>query len=155
MVNLEGVEWTAPPFFLQKINFSFYDTVNVGIFASYIFSRNSRFLNIHENMYTVKIPFMLAYRVIYSQNVNINPREIANFRRSVKIYTSENIYVHSNLHDNSVAIKTLYIKAFLKFDMGLGKTHLANFLMTDSKYRLIHISRLDRQANIKHVYTGC
>ena len=34
-------------------------TVNVDIFALYIFSRNSRFLNIRENMYTSKITFMI------------------------------------------------------------------------------------------------
>ena len=34
-------------------------TVNVDIFALYIFSRNSRFLNIHENMHISKITFML------------------------------------------------------------------------------------------------
>ena len=35
-------------------------TVNVDIFALYIFSRNSRFLNIRENMYTSKITFIIA-----------------------------------------------------------------------------------------------
>ena len=35
-------------------------TINVDIFALYIFSRNSRFLNIRENMYTSKIIFIIA-----------------------------------------------------------------------------------------------
>ena len=35
-------------------------TVNIDIFALYIFLRNSRFLNIRENMYTSKITFILA-----------------------------------------------------------------------------------------------
>ena len=37
-------------------------TVNVDIFALYIFSRNSRFLNVRKNMYTSKITFVIAYR---------------------------------------------------------------------------------------------
>ena len=41
-------------------------TVKVDIFALYIFSRNSRFLNIRENMYTSKITFILAYRANYT-----------------------------------------------------------------------------------------
>ena len=35
-------------------------TVNVDIFALYIFSLNSRFLNIREIMYTSKTTFILA-----------------------------------------------------------------------------------------------
>ena len=35
-------------------------TVNIDIFALYIFLHNSRFLNIHENMYTSKITFIIA-----------------------------------------------------------------------------------------------
>ena len=37
------------------------NTVNVDIFALYIFSRISRFLNIRENMYTSEITFVIAY----------------------------------------------------------------------------------------------
>ena len=40
--------------------------VNVDIFALYMFSGNSRFLNICENMYTVKITFMITLLAIYS-----------------------------------------------------------------------------------------
>ena len=35
-------------------------TVNVEILALYIFSLNSRFLNIRENIYTVKITIIIA-----------------------------------------------------------------------------------------------
>ena len=41
-------------------------TVNVDIFALYIFSLISRFLNICENMYTSKITFVIAYRANYT-----------------------------------------------------------------------------------------
>ena len=41
-------------------------TVNVDIFALYIFSLNSRFLNYRENMYTSKITFVKAYRANYT-----------------------------------------------------------------------------------------
>ena len=37
-------------------------TANVEIFALYIFSRNSRFSNISEYMYIVKITFIMPYR---------------------------------------------------------------------------------------------
>ena len=37
-------------------------TVNVDIFALYIFSRNSRFLDMRENMYPSKITLIIAYR---------------------------------------------------------------------------------------------
>ena len=30
------------------------------------------------------------------KNVNINPREIVNFRKFAKMYTRENIYIHSS-----------------------------------------------------------
>ena len=36
------------------------NTVNVEIFALYIFSLNSHFLNIRENIYTVKITIIIA-----------------------------------------------------------------------------------------------
>ena len=35
-------------------------------FAVYIFLRNSRFLDIHENMYTSKFTFIIAYRANYT-----------------------------------------------------------------------------------------
>ena len=35
-------------------------TVEVEIFALYVFTRNSRLLNISENMYTMKITILLA-----------------------------------------------------------------------------------------------
>ena len=41
-------------------------TVNEDIFALYIFSHNSRFLDIRENMYTLKITFVIAYRANYT-----------------------------------------------------------------------------------------
>ena len=70
-------------------------TVNVDIFALYIFSRNSRFLDMRENMYPSKITFIIAYRTSCTKNANFNTREIAHFCKFVKIYTLENIYVHS------------------------------------------------------------
>ena len=72
-------------------------TVKVDIFALYIFSRYSRFSNIRENMYIVKINVKLPHRGnnIFKKNANINLCEIANLRESTKMYTRGNIYVHS------------------------------------------------------------
>ena len=72
-------------------------TVNVDTFAlyAYIFSRYSRLSNIRENMYIVKITFIVTHIGKNIKNANINQREIANFRKYAKIYTRENIYVHS------------------------------------------------------------
>ena len=61
--------------------------MNVDIFALYIFSRNSRLSNVRENIYIVKITFILLHRGNSIKNAKINPREIANFRKCAKIYT--------------------------------------------------------------------
>ena len=70
-------------------------TVNVDIFALYIFSRYSRLSNVRENMYIVKITYIMLHRGNNMKNAKINPREIANFRKCAKIDTRENIQVHS------------------------------------------------------------
>ena len=70
-------------------------TVNIEVFAVYIFSLNLRFLNIFENIYTVKITIIIAKRVIYTKNANFNTHEIAHFHKSAKIDTRENIYIYS------------------------------------------------------------
>ena len=74
------------------------NTVNVDIFALYIFSRNSRLSNIRENMYIVKITCIMAHRGKNIKIGNINLREIANFRKCTKIYTRENIYAYSTMY---------------------------------------------------------
>ena len=56
-------------------------------FALYIFSRNARFLNVPENMYNVKITFIMAQRTSYAENANMYPSEIAQFPKSAKLYT--------------------------------------------------------------------
>ena len=61
--------------------------MNVEILALYIFSRNSRFLDIRENMYTLKITFIVAQRENDTQNANLNRSEIAYFVKSAKIST--------------------------------------------------------------------
>ena len=48
----------APPSRQWRLNVG--STVNVDIFALYILSRNSGFLDIRENMYTMKITFIIA-----------------------------------------------------------------------------------------------
>ena len=48
-------------------------------------------------MYIVKITFIMSYIDNNIKNANINPCEIVNFRKFAKIYTRENIHVHSNL----------------------------------------------------------
>ena len=70
-------------------------TVNVDIFAMYMFSLNSRFLNIRKNMYTVKITFVISQRDRYAENANFDTREIAHFQKYAKIYTRENIYLYT------------------------------------------------------------
>ena len=69
--------------------------MNVEIFALYIFSRYSRFSNIRENTYNLNKILVLCHRDINIKSANSNPREIANFRKFAKIYTRENIYIHS------------------------------------------------------------
>ena len=70
-------------------------TVNVYIFALYIFSRYSCLSNVRQNIYIVKITFIMLQRGNNFKNAKINLREIANFRKCANIYTRENIYVHS------------------------------------------------------------
>ena len=82
MVSMDAVQMTSR-------------TVNVDIFALYIFSRYSR--NVRENMYIVKITFIMLHRGNYIKNAKIKPHEIANLQKYAKIYTRENIYVHSIL----------------------------------------------------------
>ena len=53
-------------FRIEKVTY----TVNVDIFTLYIFSRNSRFLNIRENMYTHRILIHLKLPIF------INPRKL-------------------------------------------------------------------------------
>ena len=70
-------------------------TVNVYIFALYIFSRYSRLSNCRQNIYIVKTTLIMLHRGNHIKNAKINIREIANFRKCANIYTRENIYVHS------------------------------------------------------------
>ena len=70
-------------------------TVNVEIFALYIFSRYSRFSSIRENIYNLKTSYIMPHRGNIIKNANLSPRDIANFRKFAKIYTRENIYIHS------------------------------------------------------------
>ena len=74
---------------------SLLNTVNVEIFALYIFSRNSRFLEMREHIFNVKNIFIIGQRAKNTKNANFNPSEIAHFVKSAKIYTLENIYVYS------------------------------------------------------------
>ena len=71
--------------------------MNVHIFALYIFSRYSCFSNIRENLYNSKITCIVPHRGNNIINAKLNPREIANFRKFAKMYTRENIYIHSIL----------------------------------------------------------
>ena len=48
-------------------------------------------------MYSLKITFTIQFRGNTMKNANLNPREMVNFRKYAKIYTRENIYVHSSL----------------------------------------------------------
>ena len=65
----------------------------------YIFSCNWLFSTIRENMHSGKITFIVPYRLRgnYIKSVYLNPHEIADFLKFVKIYTHENIYVYSSI----------------------------------------------------------
>ena len=69
--------------------------MNVDIFALYIFSPYSRLTNIRENIYIVKITFIMPHRGSNIKNAKINLRKITNFQKSAKIYIHEIIYIHS------------------------------------------------------------
>ena len=71
------------------------DTVNVEILALYVFLRFSRLSNMRENIYNLKTTFIIPHTSNKIKYANLSPREIANFRKFTKIYTHENIYVHS------------------------------------------------------------
>ena len=72
-------------------------TVIVEIFALYIFSRNSHILDIHKNMYIVKINCIRPHRDNI-KNANIDLREILIFGKLANMYTCENIYVLNITH---------------------------------------------------------
>ena len=78
-------------------------TVNVYIFALYIFSRNSRFLNLRENIYTSKITFIITYRANYTQNANFNTHEIAHFINPRKC-------IHAKISTLTVYNQSIYLK---------------------------------------------
>ena len=59
--------------------------MNVDIFAWYIFSRNSLFLNISENMYMARITYIMPCRGNDMKNTNINPSDIAYFVKAAKM----------------------------------------------------------------------
>ena len=50
------------------------NTMNVDIFALYIFLRNSRFSKVRENVYSLKITFTIIFLGNIMKNVNFNPR---------------------------------------------------------------------------------
>ena len=69
--------------------------MNVEIFALYIFSRFSRLSNMRENIYNVKLTFIIPHTSNKIEYANLSPCKIANFRKFAKIYTRGNIYFHS------------------------------------------------------------
>ena len=58
---------------------SLLNTVNVDIFALYLFLCSSRFSNRRENMYTAKMNFITPFRVRDSKSTNLNKRENCRF----------------------------------------------------------------------------
>ena len=48
-----------------------------------------------ENIYNLKITFIIPHKSNKIKYANFSPREIANFRKFAEIYTREDIYVHS------------------------------------------------------------
>ena len=83
--------------------------MNIDIFTLYIFSRYSCLSNICENIYIVKITFIMPHRGSNIKNTNTNLRKIANFRKSAKnLYTQK--YLHSQyiLWFYGISIQTEY-----------------------------------------------
>ena len=74
-------------------------TVNVDIFTLYIFSSYSRISHIRENIYSVKITFIMPHRGSNIKNTNINQREMVNFSKCAKMYTRKKVYINSSAHD--------------------------------------------------------
>ena len=64
-------------------------------------------------MYIVKITFIMQHRGKNIKNAKINLCEIANYRKIVKIYTRENIYVHSIRSIGYIDKKIIYLFIFL------------------------------------------
>ena len=60
------------------------DTVNVDIFVLFIFLRYSPFSNICENMYNLKITYIMAHKGNNIKNAKLSPHEIANFHKIFK-----------------------------------------------------------------------
>ena len=77
----------------QKTN-----TVNVEIFALYIFSCYLHFSNIREKY--EQLENYLYYTTVGNnmKNVHLSPHKIANFPKFVKMYSRKNIYIHSSFH---------------------------------------------------------
>ena len=78
-------------------------------------------------MYSAKISFIVTYRLKNIKNTNLNPREIAYFLKFAKIYTRENIYVHSSsmrlAQDNPVFVTSLICGA-LDGEEGVPMSHV-------------------------------
>ena len=70
-------------------------TVNLDIFALYIFSHFSRFPISTKICMTQKSTIYCLIEHDNSRKANLNPCEIASFLQFTTIYTRENIYVHS------------------------------------------------------------
>ena len=90
-------------------------TVNVDIFALYIFLRYSRFSNFRENIYNLKTSYIMPHRSNIIKNANLSPREIANFRKFAKIYTRENIYIHEYVTYRCYCVYFSWAHGFLYF----------------------------------------
>ena len=73
------------------------------------------FIKYPKNMYIVKITCMMSHRGKNINIANINPREIANFRKCAKMYTRENIYVHSIFHWKNIKIANINPPEFANF----------------------------------------
>ena len=79
--------------------FSKYTPVNTecrNFSALYIFLRYSRFSNIRENMYNLKMTCIIPHSGNNIKSANFeSTQKLPYFRKFAKMYTRENIYVHS------------------------------------------------------------
>ena len=89
MYRYFSIHYGVPCECIENFVYALWGTVNVEIFTLYIFLRYLRFLDVRENMYHVKITFIMPCKGNIVKNVKLSI--------FAKIYTRKNIYIHNTL----------------------------------------------------------
>ena len=131
--------------------------MNVEIFTPYVFLRYSHFSNICENIYNLKITCIMPH--YYGNNIknaNLIPCKIANFRKFSKIYTRENIYVHSTLLNRSLNIHVFClggIKVALDVGWQIGRDEVNNDIsnvdLANGQQHVVNVKRYNKGRGIR------